>query len=630
MTWGAPGWWLGLLGVAVLAVVVVLAGRRHHRKLAARFSGEMLGRVLPSAVRLRRAVRAALVLGGLALLVVALAEPLYGKEVHEIEKSGVDIVIAVDLSRSMDARDVDPSRLERARREILDLMEMLQADRVGLVIYAGGAYPRMPLTTDTDALRMLVEEMSTDDFQAQGSELGEAIRMATRLLDPQGARQAGKAILVLSDGEVHDPADAVAAAGEAAEQQVRIFAMGIGEEQAPIPVEGGGWLTHEGKTVLTSPTDRVLKDVARITGGAYVQSVVSDSDMRRLYQEEMRGKLEAAGYGTVQQEIWKSGFQWPLGVGLLALLGAAWLGDGRRRWGAAVAVLLAISGPARAGSLAEGDALYRSGRYAEAEEVFTELSLERPTDPGVFGRLGAARYRTGDYEGAARAWDTQSRLSGEDPDALFNSGNAHHRAGRLEEALERYQHVLDLEPGHRGARRNEGVLLEELAARRAVRPPPPPSGSSDESEQEPSGDQEQEEGRPGQPRAQGAEEGLFEDEQVPGQSQEGAEGSPEAEAQGEQEGSPGAADSSDAQSEAEGSTDEAGDDGQERGDDSDRGVADLEDLDEQGEGADGEPFSGSWEEDGPVSPAQAERLLEGVEEGRPRIRVPGHTGGKPW
>ncbi|MFT6162301.1 MAG: Ca-activated chloride channel family protein, partial [bacterium] len=178
MSWRDPTWWAALLGVFVVVVAVVWGGRRHRTLLRELFTGDLFDRVLPRSVRVRRTVRDLLVIVGLTSIVVALVEPLYGKEVQQVESRGVDIAVVVDLSLSMDARDVSPSRLERAKREILDLMDMMEGDRLGLVIFAGGAFPRLPLTTDIDAIELVVDELSTDMFAAQGSSMGEGIRTA--------------------------------------------------------------------------------------------------------------------------------------------------------------------------------------------------------------------------------------------------------------------------------------------------------------------------------------------------------------------------------------------------------------------------------------------------------------------
>ena len=201
----APGYLWLLLVVPVLAAGMVLVARVHDRRLRRIFRGEMADRVRPRSVRLRRAIRDGLMLVALAAGIVALAGPRFDKRVQLVEARGIDLVLVVDLSRSMDAQDVDPSRLERVRREIFDLIDVIEGDRVGLVVFAGGAYPRMPLSADTEALRMLVTEMSSRDFQAQGSALHEAIRVATDLLSRDEDSATGRAMLIFSDGEIHDP-----------------------------------------------------------------------------------------------------------------------------------------------------------------------------------------------------------------------------------------------------------------------------------------------------------------------------------------------------------------------------------------------------------------------------------------
>ena len=173
--WSQPAYLFALVVVPVVCLWVGAWGIRHRRILSTVFIGDVLERVFPKSVRFRRLTRAVLLLLALALVVFALAEPRYGKRVHLFAQKGVDMVLVLDLSSSMEAQDVDPSRIERARREVLDLVELLGSDRVGLVIYAGGAYPRMPLTQDHNALTMLVSEASTRDFQIQGSALGQAV-----------------------------------------------------------------------------------------------------------------------------------------------------------------------------------------------------------------------------------------------------------------------------------------------------------------------------------------------------------------------------------------------------------------------------------------------------------------------
>ena len=161
MTWSMPWFFAAVPAVLALGLIVTWATIRHTRRLQSVFPGAYLDRVLPKSVRVRRWIRHGLTLCGLMLMVLALAEPLMGKQLREVEAKGVDVVMVVDLSRSMDCTDAPPSRLEHARREMIDMLGLFEGDRVGLVIYAAGAYPRMPLSHDYRAMEMLVSELET-------------------------------------------------------------------------------------------------------------------------------------------------------------------------------------------------------------------------------------------------------------------------------------------------------------------------------------------------------------------------------------------------------------------------------------------------------------------------------------
>lgn len=633
MNLAAPGWLLLLPLTAALAVGVAFAGLAHRRRLGRVLSGPMLARVLPASVRRRRLLRDAAALAGLAGIALALAEPRFDKVVQTVQSRGTDVVLLLDLSRSMDARDVDPSRLERARREIADLGRLIEGDRVGLVLFAGGAYPRLPLTADFRAVELVASEVDTESFTTQGSDLGAALRVALELLS-RSEEQAGQALLVLSDGETHDPDDALAAANEAADRGIPVFVMGIGVEAAPIPTRDGRPLSYKGEEVRTAPDFEILKQVAKVTGGAFVSSNASSRDMEGLYGE-LRGAVRAVQRSSHQREQWRSAFQWPLSLAAGLLLLSAWVGDGRRAFGAATALaaaLLLASSPAFAQDpLAEADRLYREGRYPQAVEKLVELTLESAEDPALFDRLGAARYRAGDFEGAARAWEQAAELRGGDADALYNSGNAHYRAGRLDRARERYDQALERAPDHPGAAANRQLVEQELMARRQPKPPPPPKPGEGEKQGE-GGQGDQQEPSAGQ--GQG-------DQEDGEQEGEGPDGPPQ---QGEGEpapaGRPGPGE--------DGSDPNRGETRDPQADQGSGGTSDLPPEDQGSEAVDpsavGEAEPGAEGEDaaaaggggvegggeGPITAGQAERLLESVEEGSPRTVVQGRPEGKPW
>lgn len=642
MTWDAPTWLWGLILPVLLGALFAVADARALRALRRVFGEGMLARVLPEAVRRRRQLASAFGLAGLLAVIVALAQPQLGTVPQEIRTEGVDLVVALDLSRSMDARDVDPSRLERARREVLDLLDRLGGDRVGLVLFAGGAYPRMPLTEDHGAVRTVLATASSDIFEAQGSNVAEAIRVSLELLD--GPSPAGRAILLLTDGEVHDPVSARAAAEAAATQGVVIYGLVVGTGPARIPDGPGRDLRDPstGEIVLSEPTDAVLAELARSTGGAVLRSVASDADVAALVQSELRGRLQSAELRRTSRQSHRSVHEGPLALGTALLFLAALLGDGRLRSrpfaalaaGAALWWMLARPPAALAGPVHDAEDALREGDAARAVELLTPLVVEAPDDADLLRRLGVARYRAGDAEGAVEAFRAAESAGGT-PDDAFNTGNALVAAGRLEEALDAYERALAGAPEHVGATTNREIIAQELMRRRQQQQQQQQRAQGGEGEA-----QEGEQGEDAEAQDAGAAQPGEPDEQEP------REGEPDGNPPAEPPGSPGAPppgtppDATDAPpdgSPGEPQQPEAPtEDGGEREAEGEDGVASLEDL----EGATGDPSTeagDSPQEGAPASESQesaasreAERLLDGVEEGRPRVYVPGRTKEKPW
>jgi Ca-activated chloride channel homolog len=609
MSWVMPVWLWAFVLVAAVILVVIWRSYAHGKSLKKLFSGEILERVLPRSVRSRRLAAGVAACLGSALLVVALAGPRFGKEIKTIEAEGVDLVVVVDVSRSMNAMDVEPSRLERAKREIYDLLDVVAGDRIGLVVYAGGAFPRVPLTMDYRALRKVVSELDSDSVGAQGSAMGAAVRMGLELLATETS-SAGKAMLILSDGEVHETAPALAAATEASAANVAIYSMGIGQEGAPIPLATGGFLQHEGQMVLTSPRDDLLTELARRTGGAFVESSAANTDIVGLYRDEMRMKLRTVERRSQQREQWRDGFYGPMLLGGLLLFFASWLGDGRQR-ALLIALLLCVSPAASAAEQDSADSHYRAGRYAQAAREYGELVLTDATSPTLWERLGAARYRAGDFDGAASAFGEWERLAGDGSQTpTFNRGNALYEAGRLEEALQSYQEVLKQDPEHAGAKNNESLVAADLVARRQQQPPPPPEPQP-QPQPQPGSDSEQKDQPPSEQP-----DGSSDFNMSPSEGKPNSEASSSADV--EEKDGPAAQQNqqSDSTEEKEKQVSEGGFD---------------EEAEGKPEGEGGAAAGGEPTAEGEISPAEAERILDGVEEGSPRTRRPKTTeGDRPW
>jgi Ca-activated chloride channel family protein len=329
MDWLHPtyGWFaLGVLGAAGL---VAWATWRRWQDMAA-FGDTALVQALADRVRPRRRyAKGALSVVGLALLVVALMGPRFGTQVRTVERTGVDLVIALDVSESMHAEDVPPSRLERAKNEIQRLVNGLSGDRVGLVLFAGDGFVQAPLTTDYDAIRLFLDIAGPDLMPTPGTDFGAALRAARQAFDtarPPGDTTAAnpdprtRALLVVSDGENHE--GSVSALRQTAqENNIRLFTAGVGETGgARIPIYRDGQQVgvkedRQGRIVRTRLREDVLQRLAQ--NGAYFRIAATSSALGD-FRDALR-QLERSTFDAQQFEEYAEMYQWPLALGLLCL-----------------------------------------------------------------------------------------------------------------------------------------------------------------------------------------------------------------------------------------------------------------------------------------------------------------------
>lgn len=320
------------------AVVVALLWLRHlarRRRDLAVIPARLLPRMAPRGGLGRDAASGAVSLAGIAVLAVAAAQPQCGTRSVVEKRYGIDVVIALDASTSMTARDVKPSRLERAKLELSGLIDRLKGDRVGIVVFAGDAFVQCPLTTDYAAAKMILRAVRPDDLPQQGTALAPALGIAEELLQAGDRGAAGRALVVLTDGEDHE--GAVDLAGERlAEQGVRIFTVGVGSTGGePIPLlnadgsVAGYKKDKQGKTIMTRLDEAPLVRLAEVSGGKYVPSSAGDLGLGQIHDEiDRMDKAELETRLTVQYDDRYETFAWP-GAALLAL-GLAF-GEGRLR-----------------------------------------------------------------------------------------------------------------------------------------------------------------------------------------------------------------------------------------------------------------------------------------------------------
>jgi Ca-activated chloride channel family protein len=329
-----PGALRLLLAVAAAAA---LAGAALWRRRAAllRAAGPLAPRLAPTAGMARPAGRLSLSVLGLALMVLALSRPQCGSRTELTRRMGLDLVIALDVSRSMLARDVGPDRLSRARLELSKLLDGLGGDRVGLVLFAGRAFPACPLTSDLEALRVFLREAGPSSVPEQGTDLAAALQAAREVLDAEQHGARSRVVLLVSDGEDQGVGSADAAA-VMADAGIRVYALAVGgREGAPIPLtDASGDVTgykmdRRGETVVTRLDEATLAALAAKGNGEVFEVARPDRGVNALRTAIDRlTKTELAGRASVS---WEERYALLAFPAFLSLLGAILLPEARRR-----------------------------------------------------------------------------------------------------------------------------------------------------------------------------------------------------------------------------------------------------------------------------------------------------------
>jgi Ca-activated chloride channel family protein len=382
-------------------------------------------------------------LGGM-LAVLALAGPSWNRAEQPVFRSEQAMVIALDLSRSMDAQDLTPSRLTRARLKILDILERRKSGQTALVVYSSNAFTVTPLTTDADTVAALVNSLSTDIMPSRGSYPVAAINKGRQLLDQAGVGYGE--VLLITDGGTSPAAEN--AARDLAEAGYTLSVMGVGTSQgAPIPIAGGGFVTdRSGQIAVPKLEARELKSLASAGHGRYTQLSAEDRDLDVL----LSGVIDASSASdeSLATDQWLEEGPWLLLL-LLPLAASAF----RRGWILVIALaILPFAEPVYAFGwddiwLTKDQQAQK--RLAEGSAADAAALFEDPVWRAV------ANYRAGEYAGSADGFARQG-----DAENLYNLGNARARLGDFESAIGAYEKVLEIDPGDEDAQYNLDLLKQ--------------------------------------------------------------------------------------------------------------------------------------------------------------------------
>lgn len=491
--------WLLLL-VPLLAVFLVWAWRTKERLIAQFVQSRLLAQLTVGVSKTRQKVRLALLVSAVGLAVFALARPQWGFSWEEVSQKGLDIVVAIDTSRSMLAADIPPNRLERAKLAAMDLMKLAKSDRLGLVAFAGSSFLQCPLTLDEEAFRQGVAALDVNIIPQGGTAIAETIQTALSAFKDGDNH---KILVLFTDGEDHE-AGVLEAAKAASDKGLRIFTIGVGSaagELIRVRDEKGklDFLKDEsGNVVKSRLNETLLQQIAGAAGGFYLP-LRGANTMDLLYERGL-APLPKSEFNAKLMQRHHERFYWPLGIATVLLVVEMFLperqkvrrpANGAPTPTAAAASLLyllfSILSPLPA-SASSADALksYQSGKYDAALKEYDRLRLQRPEDARLAFNAGAAAYQAKQFEDATRHFS--GATGARDPQlaqsAFYNLGNAYFQLGDTvteaaqkqeawESAIGFYDTALKLNSADADAKHNRDFVqrkLEELKQQQDKQP----------------------------------------------------------------------------------------------------------------------------------------------------------------
>ncbi len=322
-----------LLSILVFAAMYWLY-RIWYKKAKRRFGDKnIISDLMPESSSSKPLLKFIIVAIATIFFVVGIIDPQIGSKLENIKREGIDLYLVLDVSNSMLAEDIKPNRLERSKLAISSLVDNLQGDRVGIIIFAGNAYKQLPLTTDYSAAKLFLSAVDTKIVPTQGTAIGEAIDMATQSF---GETDHNKAIIVITDGENHED-DAIGSATAASDLGISVFTIGMGlPEGAPIPIyniygtQTGYKKDKKNTTVITKLNEDMLRQIAAAGGGAYARANNASSGLRRIFDDI--NAIDKKEIETRQFTDYEDRFQIFLGITILLLIIELMVSDRKTRW----------------------------------------------------------------------------------------------------------------------------------------------------------------------------------------------------------------------------------------------------------------------------------------------------------
>jgi Ca-activated chloride channel family protein len=315
----------------IVVFLLVLWWKKRTQK---KFSNpELLEKIAPNTSTFKNTLKLVILILGISFLVISLVNPKMGSKLKTVKREGVDVVFALDVSKSMLAEDIAPNRLEKAKQIISKIIEKLGSDRVGVIIYAGNSYPLLPITTDHAAANMFLQNANPDMVSSQGTAINEALELAQTYYNND--EQTNRFLIIISDGEDHQQ-ETKQMAQNLSNDGVKIYTVGVGTEKGgPIPMRLNGAMIgykkdRKGETVITKRQPDVLAEIADVANGRFIDGNITEEPVKQL--SEIIANAQKNEFETKQFSDYKDQFQWFLGIAIVFLLLDIFLLDKKTMW----------------------------------------------------------------------------------------------------------------------------------------------------------------------------------------------------------------------------------------------------------------------------------------------------------
>ena len=467
-----------LVLIPVLAIIRFVGYRSRKQRLRKFGNPALLKELMPDVSRWRPAVKFWLLQGALALLIIMLARPQMGTKISHEKRTGIETIIAMDISNSMLAEDVSPSRLDRSKMIVENLVDKFSNDKIGLIVFAGDAFVQLPITSDYVSAKMFLSNIDPSMMATQGTDIAGAINMATHSFTQD--TEVGKAIVIITDGEDHE-GGALEAAKAAKVAGMRVYVLGVGSTQgSPIPIPGTGDYMQDntGNTVMSALNEQMCREVAQAGGGAFIHV---ENNSRA--QDQLDAELDKLSKKEIDSTVYSDFDEQFIAFAILALLlliaevcilecknpllkNVSLFGTKKRAM-ALLLLFVAMGASAQTDRMyiRQGNKLFRSGDYANAEVSYRKAMEKNDRNPQAHFNLGNSLLAQNKDSAAVTEFEKASKM---ETDPLLKSQSYHNMGVICQkhemfiEAIEAYKQSLRLNPHDDETRYNLQLCKHQL------------------------------------------------------------------------------------------------------------------------------------------------------------------------